>query len=205
MTVIKICGMTNKADALQAARLGADMLGFIFYGKSPRYVNAAAAADIINELPAAVKKVGVFVDEDPSVVRAIARDTGLDTLQFHGDETPDYCGAFRGDYTVIKAFRIKGAESLAVVNDYDVDYYLLDSFASGSAGGTGKAFDWKVAKEFEFLKPVILSGGLTPENVRSAIALIAPYGVDVSTGVEISPGRKDHERMKMFIEEVRKA
>jgi phosphoribosylanthranilate isomerase len=205
MTVIKICGMTNKKDALEAADLGADMLGFVFYKKSKRYVEPGTARDIINELPEAVKKVGVFVDEEKGKVLDIAGDAGLDILQFHGGESREYCKAFRDEYGVIKAFRMKGPSGLRGINDYDADYYLFDTAAGDSVGGTGKTFDWKILKDFEILKPFILAGGLDPGNVGHAVKELVPYGVDVSTGVELSPGKKDASLMKKFIETVRKA
>lgn len=203
--IIKICGITNKPDAINAANLGADMLGFVFYKKSKRCVEAVVARDIISGLPASILKVGVFVDEEPGKVLEVAATASLDALQFHGSETPEYCAAFRGKYKVIKAFRLKERKDLKDINDYDVDLYLLDTFKSGTAGGTGKAFDWKIVTDFEFLRPVILSGGLNPKNVSRAIREVVPYGVDVSTGVEESPGKKDPELMKKFIEEARKA
>ena len=205
MVKIKICGMTNKADAISASRLGADMLGFVFYKKSKRCVEAVVARDIISGLPASILKVGVFVDEEPGKVLDLAATASLDALQFHGSETPEYCAAFRGKHKVIKAFRLEERKDLKHINDYDVDLYLLDTFKSGTAGGTGKAFDWKIVTDFEFLRPVILSGGLSPKNVSRAIREVVPYGVDVSTGVEESPGKKDPELMKKFIEEARKA
>ena len=202
---IKICGITDRSDALEAASLGADILGFVFYPESKRHIEPYRAASIIRTLPASTGKAGVFVDEPADVVRETAVSCGLDVLQFHGSETSGYCGSFRQDYRVIKAFRIRSKKDLSPINGYDADYYLLDTYVSGSAGGTGVAFDWKILKDFEFLKPVILSGGLTPENVAAAIREVSPYGVDVSTGVEKSPGKKDHELMKRFIEEARKA
>lgn len=204
MTLIKICGITNKIDAVNASKLGVDMLGFVFYEKSKRYVDLKTAKDIINELPEPIAKVGVFVDEDAGKVRAIAEDAALDTLQFHGDETPEYCAAFKGDYKVIKAFRLKEREDLKSISLYDVDFYLVDTHKYGLAGGTGEAFDWKILKDFEFLKPVILSGGLNPDNVARAILEVVPYGVDVSTGVEESAGKKSLRLLKRFVEEVRK-
>lgn len=204
MTKIKICGMTNKIDALAASALGVDMFGFIFYAKSKRYCDPRVAEDIINELPESIAKVGVFVDETRAKVLEIAQNAQLDTLQFHGSETPEYCSSFRPDYKVIKAFKLKERSDLSAVNNYDVDYYLLDTYRSDSIGGTGKVFDWKICKDFEFLKPVILSGGLAPANVGRAMAEVVPYGVDVATGVERSPGKKDVGLMKRFVEEVRK-
>lgn len=205
MTLIKICGITNRADAISASELGVDMLGFVFYKMSKRYVDVKTARDIIDELPEVVRKVGVFVNEDKDRVRETARDANLDTLQFHGDETPEYCSAFRGGYKVIKAFRLRGREDLKMVNSYDADLYLLDTYKYGERGGTGGTFDWNILKEYEFLKPIILSGGLDSDNVARAISDIAPYCVDVSTGVEGSPGRKNPELLRKFVREVRKA
>ncbi len=205
MTKVKICGITNKTDALGASALGVDMLGFIFYKDSKRYVEPRVAEDIVNELPQSVKRVGVFVNEDRARVLEIAQDVSLDILQFHGDETPEYCRSFRGSYKVIKAFRLKDKEGLKKVNEYDVDFYLFDTLKSGLPGGTGEVFNWELLKDFEVLKPVILSGGLTPQNIQAAIKEVSPYAVDVSTGVEKSPGRKDQELMKKFIDNVRKA
>ncbi len=205
MTKVKICGITNKMDALGASALGVDMLGFVFYKDSKRYVEPRVAEDIVNELPQSVKRVGVFVNEDRTKVLEIAQDVSLDILQFHGDETPEYCRSFRGVYKVIKAFRLKDKEGLKKVNEYDVDFYLFDTLKSGLPGGTGEVFNWELLKDFEVLKPVILSGGLTPQNVQAAIKEVSPYAVDVSTGVEKAPGRKDQELMKKFIDNVRKA
>ena len=204
MTKIKICGITNKIDALNAASLGVDMLGFVFYEKSKRYVEPKVAEDIINELPPSIRKVGVFVDEGKDTVLEIAQDTLLDTLQFHGDETPEYCASFKEKYKVIKAFRLKDKNDLKKINDYGTDLFLLDTYKRDSIGGTGETFDWKILKDFEILKPMILSGGLTPANVGSAIKEVAPYGVDVSTGIEELPGKKSAELMKKFVENVRK-
>jgi phosphoribosylanthranilate isomerase len=204
MTKIKICGITNKKDALAAAALGIEMLGFIFYKKSKRYVDPKTAEDIINELPAGIVKVGVFVDEpDGSVIR-IAEDAALTALQFHGSETPEYCASFKGSYGTIKAFNVKDVKSLSGVNGYDTDYCLFDAHCTGMRGGTGKTFDWKLISDFEVLKPIILSGGLTSDNVAEAIARLSPYAVDVSSGVEESPGKKDHVLMKAFVENVRR-
>ena len=204
MTKIKICGITNKIDALAAASLGVDMIGFIFYGKSKRYVELKTVRDIVNELPGSILKVGVFVDEDKDKVLDIAQDVSLDILQFHGDETPEYCASLKGDYKVMKAFRIKDGTSLRSINDYAADFYLFDTYQECSAGGTGKAFDWKVLKDFEILKPFILSGGLDPDNVGKAITEVAPYGVDVSSGIESSPGKKDIGLLKKFVANVRR-
>lgn len=205
MTLIKICGITNKVDAVGAASLGIDMIGFVFYPKSKRYVEPAVAREIADELPDNMVKVGVFVDEKAEKVLSIAGDVGLDALQFHGDEPPEFCASFREDYKVLKAFRLKDRRGLKSINDYDADYYLLDTYKPDTIGGTGEVFDWKILKDFEILKPVILSGGLKSSNVAAAIGEVAPYGVDVSSGVEKSAGKKDPKEMKRFVEEVRRA
>lgn len=204
MTRIKICGITNKTDTINASKLDVDMLGFVFYKKSKRYVEPKVVRDIVNELPPFIAKVGVFVDEDKNNVSEIAQECSLDMLQFHGDESPGYCDNFEDFYKIIKAFRIKDKNSLKGINDYNVDFYMLDTYSAGSAGGTGKKFDWKIISGFEFLRPVILSGGLTPANVKQAIDKVSPYGVDVSSGIEKSPGKKDLNLMKKFVEKVRK-
>ncbi|MBI4974987.1 MAG: phosphoribosylanthranilate isomerase [Candidatus Omnitrophica bacterium] len=204
MTKIKICGITNKVDAINASNLKIEMMGFVFYEKSKRYVEPLRVEDIVNELPPAIWKVGVFVDETKDRVLKIAEDAMLDTLQFHGGEMPEYCGSFRDRFRVIKAFRLKDKSDLKKINDYDVDYYLFDTYKTDSIGGTGETFDWKIIKDYEFLKPVILSGGLTPKNVSRAIKEVSPYGVDVSTGVEKAPGRKDATLMAKFVDEVRR-
>lgn len=204
MTKIKICGITNKEDAVRACGLGVDMLGFVFYRKSKRCVEPKTVRDIVNELPPYIGKVGVFVDEQPEKVLEIAEDSDIDILQFHGSEPPDYCSKFKDDYKVIKAFRLKDKLDLKNINDYDVDFYLLDTYSPVSAGGTGKGFNWKILEDYEFLKPTIISGGLDPQNVSKLIRDFSPYGVDVSTGVESSPGKKDLELMKKFVENVRK-
>jgi phosphoribosylanthranilate isomerase len=204
MTKIKICGTTNKHDALLATKLGADMLGFIFWPKSKRFVDPKVAEDIVNELPPGMLKVGVFVNESPEKVLEIAEDVELDALQFHGEETPEYCRRFMDKYKVIKALRVKDVSSLAHVNEYDVDYILLDTYKDDAQGGTGATFDWSILGDFEILRPVILSGGLNPDNVSVAIETAAPFGVDVASGVESAPGRKDEILLKKFISKVRK-
>ncbi len=204
MTRIKVCGITNKKDAIEASRLGVDMLGFVFYKKSPRYVEAETARGIIDEVPKEIKKVGVFVDEDASKVSDMVAYCALDMVQFHGDEAPDYCLGFKNGPEIIKAFRIRDKKDLAGVNAYDVSYYLLDSYVKGAKGGTGETFDLGLICDYEFLKPVILSGGLRPGNVAKAIRTVRPYAVDVSSGVERDPRAKDLKLMKSFVETVRK-
>lgn len=198
---VKICGLTNAEDARAAADLGADALGFIFYPKSPRYLTPAAAAAIIRELPPFVVKVGVFVDESAERIVQIARDAGIDSIQLHGNESPGLCEALRREhFNVVKAFRIQDQSSLAQVQSYRVSACLLDSYVPGQLGGTGARFNWDLAIQTKsFGVPMILAGGLDPENIADAVSKVAPYGVDVSSGVESAPGRKDLAKVRDFI------
>ena len=204
MTKIKICGLTNKEDAKEAARLGADFAGFIFYKRSPRYIEPKDARAIAGTLPAEVIKVGVFVDERLETISEAARLAGLDMAQLHGEEGPEHCSSVRKRIKVIKAFRTRDAKDLEKINEYDADFYLLDTYREGKPGGTGEAFDWNILSDKRFSRPVILSGGLRPDNVREAIQKVSPYGLDVSSGVEKGPGRKDFALMRKFVENVRK-
>ncbi len=202
MTVrIKICGITNKEDALAAAHLGADALGFIF-APSPRKISAERAREIIKALPPFIKTVGVFVDEDPERVSSIVAMCGLDVLQLHGSESIDYCSSF--DRRVIKAVRLRSRDDLENLSKYVnvVDALLLDTYVPNKLGGTGITFDWKLAVEARRYGRIILAGGLNPENVAAAISMVKPYAVDASSGLEQSPGVKDHEKMAQFIREV---
>ena len=201
---VKICGITNAPDAHAATEAGADMLGFVFYDQSPRCVSLHAAADIIRQLPLFVVKVGVFVNAPPDFVfRAIA-DCGLNLLQFHGDEPPDYCLQF--GLISMKAFRIHDAESLQALPNYQTEAWLLDSFVADKPGGTGKKFHWEFATEAKkFGRPIFLAGGLTPGNVAEAVATVQPYAVDVSSGVESSPGKKDPTKICEFVANARNA
>jgi phosphoribosylanthranilate isomerase len=201
MTVkVKICGITNLADGTAAAEAGADALGFVFYEASPRCVTVEAAARIIRALPPFVIKVGVFVNAPADEVLHTARECGLSLLQFHGDEPPDYCTQF--GVMSMKAFRIRDAQSLGILHEYATDAWLLDAYAEGLPGGTGERFNWDLAvaaREQAQERPVFLAGGLTPENVGDAVRRVAPYGVDVSSGVEAAPGQKDQAKVKAFI------
>jgi phosphoribosylanthranilate isomerase len=199
-TKIKICGITNLDDALLAVDLGADALGFIFYPKSPRYVKVQDAANICNALPPFVAKVGVFVDELEYEIEKALKECLLNTLQFHGDEPPGFCQKFAAKS--IKAIRVRDEESLRAAEEYDVDALLLDTYTDESRGGTGRTFDWSLAvRAKEFLSgPLILSGGLTTANVQEAIRKVRPYAVDVASGVEREPGKKDPEKLRRFIE-----
>lgn len=205
--MIKICGITNKADAFAAVEAGADALGFVLWPQSKRYVAAEAAARIVEMLPAHIARVAVLVNPSREEVGELLATGAFTTLQFHGDETPEFCAEWRGQAKVWKAFRVADAASLAPIGGYSVvDAVLLDSYSPASRGGTGKTFDWSLAREAKkFGRPVILSGGLTPANVREAVSIAQPDGVDVSSGVESSPGRKDHEKIREFIRNAKTA
>ncbi|MEK7849958.1 MAG: phosphoribosylanthranilate isomerase [Candidatus Omnitrophota bacterium] len=203
MTKIKVCGITNIEDALCAARCGAYFLGFIFYKKSKRCVTPAKAASIINALPKKIIKVGVFVNEKPETVKRIAKECALDILQFHGDETPFYFNGFRG-YKTIKAVRLKDEISLERLKKYPCGIFLFDTFKKDKFGGTGEIFDWGLLQSLKALKKTfIVSGGLSPENVAGLIKKAHPFAVDVSSGVEKAPGKKDHQLIKKFIDAVK--
>ncbi len=199
MTRVKVCGITNSEDAFCAVQLGATALGFVFYEKSPRFVTPSEAGKIIKQIPPFVTKVGVFVNAEADYLREARGVAGFDVYQFHGDETPEFCAAFGEDY--IKAVRVKDASSLDAVELYDTDAFLFDAYSPDAYGGTGENFSWDVLSRRKLGdKFVILSGGLTPENVRDAIQAVNPYAVDVSSGVESSPGIKDHLKLKRFME-----
>ena len=195
---VKICGITNEADGALAAEAGADVLGFVFYEPSSRYVSVRTAANIIRQLPPLTVKAGVFVNApEELVVRAIG-ECGLNLLQFHGEEAPDYCLQF--GVMSIKALRIRDRDSLVVLKAYSTDAWLLDAYSPDKLGGTGEKGNWDLAREAQTLgRPIFLAGGLTPENVVEAVRLVRPYGVDVSTGVESAPGKKDAAKVRGFI------
>lgn len=200
---VKICGITNLDDATAAVEAGADALGFMFYEPSPRNVSLGCVAKIVQKLPPWILKVGVFVNPEPELVMTALGNCGLNLLQFHGDETQDFCASF--GVMSMKAFRVKDAESLNPIRNFRSDVYLLDSYVSGKSGGTGEKFNWDLAIEAKrFGKPIFLAGGLTPENVEEAVKKVQPYGVDVSSGVESSPGKKDHQKIWDFVNAARK-
>ncbi len=201
-TWVKICGMTNVEDALEAASWGADALGFIF-APSPRRVDPSAARDIIHRLPPAVLKVGVFVNEALREVRRLVDYCGLNMVQFHGQETPEYCRQV--SLPVIKAVRVKSRESLQEMELYPFASILLDAWNPQKAGGTGKPFCWDLALEAGPTRNFILSGGLNPDNVYEAIQKVRPRGVDVCSGVEKVPGKKESAKVRAFLKEVQKA
>lgn len=197
-TWVKICGITNLADAQAAIEARADALGFVFYAKSPRSMTIPAAAEISRQLPGFVMRVGVFVNAlKADVLRAIG-ECGLNLLQFHGDEPPEYCAQF--GLMSMKAFRMRDAETLKELTQYKTDAWLLDAYSPEAVGGSGEKFNWDLAIAAQrFGKPIFLAGGLTPENVAEAVRKVRPFGVDVSSGVEVSPGKKDPVRVRAFI------
>jgi phosphoribosylanthranilate isomerase len=201
-TKVKICGITNLADALAAVEAGADALGFVFHPASPRHVSVAAAQAIARQLPGHIIRVGVFVDPQPDLVISAAGECGLGLLQFHGGEASPFCRQF--GVMAMKAFRVRGADSLQQISAYDTDAFLLDSCVPGKLGGTGEIFDWSLALAAKkFGKPIFLAGGLTPDNVAAAVRAVQPFAVDVSSGVEEAPGKKDFRKMRDFIAAVR--
>lgn len=199
MVKVKICGITNLEDALEAVAHGADALGFVFFKKSPRYISPSKAKAIIKKLPPFISTVGVFVNENKKNIEKIADQTGINIIQLHGDERPQACRLLR---PVIKAFRVKSLECLEPLSKYKdkVSAFLLDTYTPEIFGGTGQIFNWDIAVEAKQLGRIILAGGLTPENLEQAIRWVHPYAVDVSSGVEEEKGKKDHWKMKLFIE-----
>ncbi|MCX6923424.1 MAG: phosphoribosylanthranilate isomerase [Verrucomicrobia bacterium] len=196
---VKICGITNLPDGMAAAEAGADLLGFVFYDQSPRNISVEAAAGLIRQLPPFVMKVGVFVNAAEDLVVQAIRECGLNLLQFHGDEPADYCMQF--GLMSMKAFRIRDAASLQALPDFPTDAWLLDAYSPGKPGGTGETFNWDLALEARTLGcSIFLAGGLTPENVAEAVRHARPFAVDVSSGVEAAPGKKDHARVRAFIQ-----
>lgn len=201
MTKVKVCGIKSLEDALAAAEYGADALGFVFYSKSPRYIEPEEAAAIIEKLPPFVTPVALFVNAHEESVKAVLKETGIEVLQFHGDETPDYVSSF--SQRTIKALRIKDEQSINDMHKYDVNAILADAYSPDAYGGTGKTFNWDILSCLESSERIILAGGLGPENVAEAIRKVSPYAVDVSSGVEASPGVKDHDKLRRFIEEAK--
>lgn len=200
---VKICGMTRFEDAIKAVELGADAVGFIFYKKSPRGVALAQAKTIIKELPPFVHRVGVFVNESAERIHSFVEKLGLDLVQLHGDESPADCRKIKA--RVLKAIRVEDSSSLKRLNQYQVDGFLLDTFHLDAYGGTGQVFDWKLAKQAGRFGRIIVAGGLNAGNVIEAIQKARPYGIDVCSGVEKTPGIKDHKKMRAFIDAARSA
>ncbi len=200
---IKICGITNLEDALAAVDFGVDALGFVFYNRSPRCITPEKAREITCKLPPYVSTVGVFVNEKPAKIKKIMETANLKILQLHGDEPPVECDQW---VPTIKAFRVKEFTDLNPLEEYkNVSAYLLDTFSPSNFGGTGQIFNWDIALEAKKFGRIVLSGGLTPKNVEMAVKWVKPYAVDVSSGVELEKGIKDHQKMKDFIDSARAA
>lgn len=203
-TKVKICGLTSVADAQAAAAAGADMIGLMFYEGSPRHITLPQAVEISRSLSPFVLKVGVFVNPEPAQVLEAIAACGLNLLQFHGDETSEFCTQF--GIMSMKALRVKDAASLDALEKYHTDAFLLDAYSKSGLGGTGEKFNWNLAVEAQkFGKPIFLAGGLTPANVADAVRQVRPFAVDVSSGVESAPGKKDAAKVQAFIEAVRTA
>jgi phosphoribosylanthranilate isomerase len=202
---IKICGITNPDDALVAVQAGADALGFVFHKPSPRCMTPEAVRRIVASLPPFVVPVGVFVNEELKHVRDLMDFCGLALVQLHGEETATYCEEL--GLPLVKAIRLRDRASFLTMAEYkgrtQVRGFLIDSHSESAYGGTGQVADWNLAAEAARTAPVLLAGGLTPENVREGLLKVRPYGVDVSSGVEASPGKKDSAKMKAFIEAVK--
>jgi phosphoribosylanthranilate isomerase len=200
MVKVKICGITNWADAKKSCEAGANFLGFNFYRESPRYISPAAARRIIKRLPGHVKAVGVFVNETEENILKTARIAGLHQIQMHGDESPEMVARVRRDFPVIRAIRVRNHLGSAQFSKFaKADALLFDGFDGKRRGGTGKTFDWRRIHGVSAKKPVFLAGGLTPENVSEAILVAEPYAVDVCSGVESRPGKKDPRRIDAFM------
>ena len=207
MTNVKICGITNLEDALLAAKFGADALGFNFYERSPRFITPENAREIIEQLPSDILKVGVFVNEELQKIIEIVEKTKLDAVQLHGDEPYEFVSSLKGSTKaeIIKAVRVTPEFRWADVLDFDADAILLDSFSSGQYGGSGKRFDWQIAQQvWTMIGCLYLAGGISIENVREAIQTVRPYAIDICSSVESSPGKKDKEKLRMFIVEVKR-
>jgi phosphoribosylanthranilate isomerase len=202
-TKVKICGITSAADGLAAAGAGADMIGLMFYAGSPRHITLPQAEEIVRALPPFVLRVGVFVNPVPAQVLEAISACGLNILQFHGDEESAFCTQF--GVMSMKAIRVQNRDSLAVLEHFHTDAFLLDAYSKSGLGGTGEKFNWDLAVEArKFGKPVFLAGGLTPENVADAVKKVRPFSVDVSSGVESAPGKKDAEKIRRFVQAVKR-
>jgi Phosphoribosylanthranilate isomerase len=201
-TKIKICGITNFEDALLSVKLGADALGFNFYKKSPRYIKPENAYDITTQINGDVLKVGVFVNEDFDKIMDIAKTSGINAIQLHGEESPEFAARLKHEtgLTVIKAFRVSPDFVPEDVLLYDVDAILLDAYSKNAHGGTGHTFDWEIAKKVSSIFPIMyLAGGISPANVAQAIDFVAPYAIDACSGLESEPGVKDESKMLSFL------
>lgn len=204
MTFIKICGITNLEDASAAVAAGVDALGFNFYNLSPRYITPERAREIIQQLPRSVLPVGVFVNESAEMITHVADETGITTVQLHGDESPTYCADVAANFSVFKALAASRDTDMRLAGEYEVEAFLLDTEDRTLRGGTGRVFDWSIAQQFKTFTPkLILAGGLSSENIQSAIETVRPYGVDACSSLEDTPGKKNHECMRVFVERAR--
>jgi phosphoribosylanthranilate isomerase len=202
---VKICGITNAADALAAIDAGANLLGFNFYAKSPRRITETEAAKIRPQLPKKVEAVGIFVNAASADVAAFCKSLKLDAAQLHGDETPETVAELARTIPVYKAFRVDPDFPLGTLDEYPEAFaFLFDAAHTGQYGGTGRTTDWEVARRAAIDRRIILAGGLKVENVAAAVRIVRPYGIDVASGVESKPGKKDHGRLREFIQEVRR-
>ncbi len=200
---VKICGLTNYADAKAAMDMGADILGFNFYPKSPRYIDVERAADIIARLPAFIDICAVFVNEKMEEITKAFRMCHMDWVQLHGDETPEFCDQFKNiNVRTIKAVRIASDQDIEYVKKYFTDSLLLDTFDRDQYGGTGKQFDWRLLGHVDIDKRILLAGGITPENAPEAVKT-GVYGIDICSGIESEPGKKDHKKMEELFENIR--
>lgn len=202
MIGVKVCGITNIGDAYVAAESGADALGFIFYPKSQRYVAPAKAKEMIQKLPPEIIRVGVFVNHEIQEVKAIVQFCGLNLIQLHGDESPEYCAQFPMS-SLVKAVSCQTEEEIQELKNYPVAAILMDAREAGHYGGTGKKSDWRLAIKIKETHPLILAGGLNRENIREAIERVKPQAVDINSGVEISPGKKDPNKIREIMKIVR--
>jgi phosphoribosylanthranilate isomerase len=201
-TRVKVCGITEKADVIHAVEAGVDALGFIFAEGSPRRVEPEKAKELLRSVPPFVDSVGVFVNEDPDLVTDIVKYCGLTMVQLHGSEPVDYCQLM--PVRILKAFSVKADTDASELDKYkDVAAgYLLDTYHKEMAGGSGQSFDWRLVKDLQVPGPLFLAGGLGPDNIREAIRAVHPFAVDVNSGVEIEPGRKDHEKISELVRQV---
>jgi len=205
MVRVKICGITSPADALAAIDAGANLLGFNFYKKSPRYITEAAAAKIRRRIPSRVQTVGIFVNAPPADVAELCRSLKLDLAQLHGDESPQTVAEVARTLPVIKAFRVEPEFPLSTLDEYPEAFaYLFDAATTDQYGGTGRTTEWDVARRAALTRRIILAGGLKVGNVGEAVRIVRPYAVDVASGVESKPGKKDHARMRDFVQAVRR-
>jgi len=199
---VKICGITRIEDAMEAIKNGVNALGFIFYKKSKRYVEPQKVKEIIEKIPPFVTTVGVFVNEEIEEIKRIVKITKLDLVQLHGEEDEEYIDKIKKEVKVLKAFRVKNKNVLEEIKAMNLDSFLLDAFTKEEYGGTGKTFDWEIARESKKLGNVILAGGINENNIEEIIKKIQPYAVDISSGVEVEPGIKDVKKIKNILKKI---